>query len=192
MIRILLFLYKIIVRQNNVDEKTCNPQTTVVFCCNDIPKIEPHDVYEKLIPFPLKSKFVEEKITPELLKENPYYKKSDEGLRTKVNNEEWIINGVTNLIINSCSQTGTAARICNDYSIDGYSDWYLPSFIELKKLKENLYSQNLGNFQSGGVYWSSTQYNASAAYAVTFSIGGYEGNYITNDQMYRVRPVRSF
>jgi hypothetical protein len=32
-----------------LDEKTCNPQTTVVFCCNDIPKIDPHDVYEKLI-----------------------------------------------------------------------------------------------------------------------------------------------
>jgi hypothetical protein len=29
---------KIIVRQNNVDEKTYNPQTTVVFCCNDISK----------------------------------------------------------------------------------------------------------------------------------------------------------
>ena len=95
---------KIIVRQNNVDEKTCNPQTTVVFCCNDIPKIEPNDVYEKLIPFSLKSKFVEEEITPELLKENPYYKKSDENLRTKVNNEEWIINGVTNLIINSYNE----------------------------------------------------------------------------------------
>ncbi len=77
-------------------EKICNPQTTVVFCCNDIPKIGPNDVYEKLIPFSLKSKFVEEEKTPELLKENPYYKKIDEGLRTKVNTEEWIINGVTN------------------------------------------------------------------------------------------------
>ena len=99
----------------------------------------------------------------------------------------------TNLIIsNSCSQPGTAARICNDYSVDGYSDWYLPSFNELKKIKENLYPLNLGNFQTEGIYWASTQYNASAAYAVTFSNGGYEGNFITNGQMFRVRPVRSF
>jgi len=92
---------KIQTRINNKDEKDCKPQTTVIFCCNDIPKIDPNDVYEKLIPFSLKSKFVEEEITPELLKENPFYKKSDEDLRTKVNNDEWIINAVTNLIINS-------------------------------------------------------------------------------------------
>ena len=66
---------KIITRKNNIDEKECNPQTTVVFCCNDIPKIDPNDVYEKLIPFSLKSKFVEEEITSELLKENPFYKR---------------------------------------------------------------------------------------------------------------------
>jgi hypothetical protein len=46
-------------------------------------------------------KYNKEEITPELLKENPFYKKSDEDLRTKVNNDEWIINAVTNLIINS-------------------------------------------------------------------------------------------
>lgn len=94
---------KILTRKNNIDEKECKPQTTVIFCCNDIPKIDPNDVYEKLIPFSLKSKFVEEEITPELLNENPYYKKSDVDLRNKVNNEEWIIIGVTNLIINSYS-----------------------------------------------------------------------------------------
>jgi hypothetical protein len=92
---------KLQTRLNRLDEKDCRPQTTVIFCCNDIPKIDPNDVYEKLIPFSLKSKFVEEEITPELLKENPFYKKSDESLREKVNNDEWIINGVTNLIINS-------------------------------------------------------------------------------------------
>ena len=84
-------------RLNRVDEKDCKPQITVIFCFNDIPKIDPNDV---LIPYSLKSKFVEEEKTPELLKGNPYYKKSDENLRTKVNNDEWIINGVTNLIIN--------------------------------------------------------------------------------------------
>ena len=56
-------------------KKDCKPQTTVFFCCNDIPKIDPNDVYEKLIPFSLKSKFVEEEITPELLRENPFIKR---------------------------------------------------------------------------------------------------------------------
>ena len=81
--------------------KNVSHKQPLFFCCNDIPKIEPNDVYEKLIPFSLKSKFVEEEITPELLKENPYYKKSDENLRTKVNDEEWIITAITNLIINN-------------------------------------------------------------------------------------------
>ena len=71
-------------RLNRLDEKDCKPQTIVIFCCNDIPKIDPNDVYEKLIPFSLKSKFVDEEITPELLQENPFYKKSDEDLRTKL------------------------------------------------------------------------------------------------------------
>ena len=48
---------------------------------------------------------MEGEITPDLLKENPYYKQSDPELRTKVNNEEWIIIGVTNLIINSYTNT---------------------------------------------------------------------------------------
>ncbi len=37
---------KIQTRINNKDEKDCKPQTTVFFCCNDIPKIDPNDVYE--------------------------------------------------------------------------------------------------------------------------------------------------
>ena len=57
---------------------------------------------EDSIPFLLKPnlKLAEEEITPELLKEGPYYK-SVANLRTKVYNDEWITNGVSNLIINS-------------------------------------------------------------------------------------------
>jgi hypothetical protein len=92
---------EILTRKNNIDEKRCQPQTTCVFCCNDIPKIDPNDVYEKLIPFSIKTKFIESEITEEILKENPYYHKSDPYLRDMVKTEEWFINAVTHLIINS-------------------------------------------------------------------------------------------
>ena len=44
----------ILTRKDDVDEKENCPQTTVLFCCNSLPKIEPNDVYEKLTPFSLK------------------------------------------------------------------------------------------------------------------------------------------
>ncbi len=117
----------ILTRKNNIDEKGCIPQATVCFCCNDIPKIEPSDVYEKLIPFSLKSTFIDEEITEDLLKENPYYKKGDNALRDMVKNEEWIINAVTNLIIFS----------------------YKPYKV---KLNENM-SGHLESFKTGECIW---------------------------------------
>ena len=67
----------ILTRKNNIDEKECLPQTTDIFRCNDIPKIEPNDVYEKLIPFSLIPKIVEEELTPQQLKETSFYEKAD-------------------------------------------------------------------------------------------------------------------
>ena len=88
-------------RKNHVDEKDIHTQTTLMLFCNDCLQIDPVDTYEKLIPFSLKNRFVDVPITEELLKENPYYRKSDPDIREKVNNDERIINAVADLIISS-------------------------------------------------------------------------------------------
>ena len=95
---------KLFVRRNNVDEKEVISQTTLILCANDIAKFDPPDVYEKLIPFSLKTKFVSEEITPKLLKANPYYKQADDNIESLFQDEE-IIDAITSLIFNSYKPT---------------------------------------------------------------------------------------
>jgi hypothetical protein len=40
----------------------------------------------------------------------------------------------TTTIVNGCSQTGIAARICDDLVLNGYIDWFLPSMDELNQV----------------------------------------------------------
>jgi hypothetical protein len=90
-------------------------------------------------------------------------------------------------IVNSCSQTGIAARICNDLVLNGYSDWYLPSLDELMKLYAN--RTIIGGF-SAVFYWSSSEGSSSIAWGQSFA-SGYQyadGKYLVP----YVRAVRSF
>ncbi|MCU0364028.1 MAG: DUF1566 domain-containing protein, partial [Bacteroidales bacterium] len=89
-----------------------------------------------------------------------------------------------------CSTSGIAADVCANLVENGYSDWYLPSVLELWQM---YYSRNeIGGFDAGaGVYyWSSSEYSAADAYRLTFNGGTYvqwpKGN------TYKVRPVRAF
>jgi uncharacterized protein (TIGR02145 family) len=95
-------------------------------------------------------------------------------------------------IVNGCSQRPIAASVCNDLVLNGYDDWYLPSLDELSLMYQNLWTQNLGNFQYNYQwYWSSSQSNSGNAWVVHFINGSvsvdhknYDGN--------RVRVVRAF
>ena len=51
-----------------------------------------------------------------------------------------------------------AARLCYDLELNGYSDWYLPSIDELKKIMIN-YS----GLQLNSEYWTSTEVTSSTA-----------------------------
>jgi hypothetical protein len=88
-------------------------------------------------------------------------------------------------ILNGCSVSNTAAKICNDLVLNGYDDWYLPSKDELHKLYIN--RSEIGGF-SVDYYWSSTESNTLYSWSEAF--GGPE--YIGRDSFHSVRAIRSF
>ena len=90
-------------------------------------------------------------------------------------------------IMAGCSQVGIAARLCGDLVLGGYSDWYLPSKIELNKLYINKVA--VGGF-ADQYYWSSTELDYANAWPFPFGSGlaFSHGKYST----YYVRAVRAF
>ncbi len=65
-------------------------------------------------------------------------------------------------ILAGCMETPIAADLAAGYTLNGYSDWFLPSFDELGELY--LQRDVVGGFSIGG-YWSSSEANASFAWA---------------------------
>jgi len=90
-------------------------------------------------------------------------------------------------IIAGCNTEGIAARICNDLVLNGYHDWYLPSYGELNKLYLN--KSLIGGFVSDA-YWCSTEYSSSHAKSIYFPNGA-EFVLPKNLPIY-VRAIRSF
>jgi len=85
----------------------------------------------------------------------------------------------------------SAARVCNDLTFGGYSDWYLPSRGELVAIESN--KNAIGIFVSGDYYWSSTEKDATSAYYMTIGtnnsgLSDWDGK----SSNLRVLPVRSF
>ena len=101
-----------------------------------------------------------------------------------------------------CTTPGTAADICANLTLGGYSDWFLPSKDELNLMWTNLADSdgdgqntgpsdpnNLGGF-SPNYYWSSTESNYVFAWRQNFNVGSQFSNYKYN--FYYVRSVRAF
>ena len=94
-----------------------------------------------------------------------------------------------------CTTPGTAADICANLTIAGYSDWFLPSKDELNEMYLNIGQgnalglNNIGGF-SPGSYWSSTE----SAYNDAWVQGFGNGNVIDSnkDTYHNVRSVRAF
>lgn len=97
----------------------------------------------------------------------------------------------TLLIIAANSNLNNAAKVCDDYSYNGYTDWYLPSSEELQLMCQNLYSAGKGNFATN-FYWSSTDINR--IHNATWM--QFNGCYIRTDlgrnMTNLVRPIRQF
>jgi uncharacterized repeat protein (TIGR02543 family) len=84
-----------------------------------------------------------------------------------------------------------AAKLCSNFTLGDYTDWFLPSLGELELLFQNLHQQFLLRFpvDSYDFYWSSSGGNGFA-WGQHFS----EGNQVslTCHSICRVRPVRVF
>jgi hypothetical protein len=90
-------------------------------------------------------------------------------------------------IVTGCTTAGIAAKRCYDLTLDGYSDWYLPSKDELNRLFINKVA--IGGFANYG-YWSSSENNDYYAWLQSFINGfqSYDKKYFT----YYVRAIRAF
>jgi hypothetical protein len=96
---------------------------------------------------------------------------------------------------NCYSNSPTAAAACLNAVINGYGDWYLPSFDELVLLKSNLYDNGYTQYfgTNEGSYWSSTEISETEAMKIEFYFGGW---YVmlppTKTHQRKVHPIRSF
>ena len=103
-----------------------------------------------------------------------------------------------------CTTTGTAADICANLTLGGYSDWFLPSKDELNLMWTNLAdsdgngfvggpsdTNNIGGFAANSSYWSSTELDAFHAWYQYFTNGLQYSGYYKNDY-FNVRAVRAF
>jgi hypothetical protein len=80
-----------------------------------------------------------------------------------------------------------AAKLCNDLTVGGYNDWFLPSKDELNKLYTN--KVTVGGFTD--YYWSSSEFGADYTWYQQFNYSGYQSIY-SKHATYRVRAVRAF
>lgn len=117
---------------------------------------------------------------------------------TAINGADGIAIGTgqqnTTDIVNSCTDYGTAASICNDLVLGGFSDWYLPSKNELNKLYLN--KAKIGGFDPAR-YWSSSEglYEIRSAWLQDFSNGSQSSDYMYYSEKKvdnYVRAVRAF
>lgn len=93
-------------------------------------------------------------------------------------------------IIAGDATAGSAARLCRGVTINGYSDWYLPSRDELNKLYLNRVA--IGGFNLSGWYFSSTESTSVYAWYQDFSTGFQGGTGAHKDWALSVRAIRSF
>ena len=93
-------------------------------------------------------------------------------------------------IENGCTTSGTAADICSNLILGGFSDWFLPSIEELELMYLNICSgSNIGNFVSTK-YWSSSEKDDNYAWNWEFSSGYQDYNSKTSNKY--VRAIRAF
>ena len=95
----------------------------------------------------------------------------------------------TTAIVGGCSDTGIAARICDDLVLNGYNDWFLPSMDELNLIY--LQRSVIGNFGYSIDYWSSSELGELRAWLQYF-LNGQQLSLFKDYDLPHVRAVRTF
>jgi hypothetical protein len=101
-------------------------------------------------------------------------------------------------IVSGCATVGTAAYICHNLELNGYSDWFLPSKDEMTAIYTNkatlnpVFTSNVGTVLDEGVYyWTSSESSEdNKAYEFYFATGASEPTLKLN--YFSVRAVRAF
>ena len=95
----------------------------------------------------------------------------------------------TEAILKVCSESNSAARVCDDLVLNGYNDWYLPSEEELNALysKRKYFKGIETNY-----YWSSTEGDDGGKSAECQDF--YDGHKLQYEKTnhFQVRAIRSF
>jgi hypothetical protein len=91
-------------------------------------------------------------------------------------------------ILAGCATAGIAARLADDYTVNGFDDWFLPSEDEMAALY--LHQYLVGGFAPFH-YWGSTEISAIFADTWRFSAVGQCGDCIKGS-FAGVRAVRAF
>ena len=96
----------------------------------------------------------------------------------------------TSLIVAGCNEASFAAKLCDNLSLGGQSDWFLPSRDEINLMYKNLHRNNQGNFNINYFYRSSAQGDNGGAWTFYFNNGSaYSSNKASTNY---VRAVRAF
>ncbi len=102
-----------------------------------------------------------------------------------------VINGQDNTSQVPNSATFPAFKLCKDLSTGGYTDWYLPSQVEMYYIWVMRgaieAAGNITNFQNSS-YWTSTEYDNSSGWITGLSLGTQLNSNKT--LTYRVRCMR--
>jgi hypothetical protein len=95
-------------------------------------------------------------------------------------------------IVNQGNGATTAAGTARAYTGGSLSDWYLPNTTELNLLYDwkTTYGAGSEGF-FGGRYWASSEKDNVYAYWQHFGSGAI-GDYVKNDNTYKVRAIRAF
>ena len=103
----------------------------------------------------------------------------------------------TQTIVNSAafaSSTNTAAQRCANKTLNGFTDWFLPSLGELNefyKLKGQAGVPQTG-IPTTGVFWSSSQSSITGVWSQSFGDGNQSGFTYTKNNSMNVRAIRAF
>jgi hypothetical protein len=104
----------------------------------------------------------------------------------------------TTAIIAQAGHTNSAAKMCNDYSSAGFTDWYLPAAWELQQCFNAAFVVNTivgsaNSIQFYESYWSSNEENNPPAFFTAY-VKGYSNTNILvlKSEAHAVRAVRKF